>query len=303
MAQFVNLQPLEKVGRYTPLGIGFWDLAGGKPVRDGLQVSIRPAGWPSPESRSLRRQAFRTLSGVYAFQDLPGLRQLEASDPALPAGMHPLPPSPPQPQRFVVEVEDLLYRFMPVNFLVELPYRGLYPTTVPASPPGSGLPGFFLFSSPSRQTLTGLAVVRAQLVERVPAGGTRPAAHAVLEVAASRQPVWKGIADQRGVVLVAFPYPPFAAEVAPISPPPGPPETRVQAWDVTIRVLYRSTIGQSRPDSAARLPDLGAILTQPAAAFLPSPTASPQAQLNTRLVFGRPLLLRTAGTSELWIEP
>jgi hypothetical protein len=45
------------------------------------------------------------------------------------------------------------------------------------------------------------------------------------------------------------------------------------------------------------------ILTQPLARLLPAGIGPGQFQLNTRLVFGQPLTLRTAGSSSLWIEP
>jgi hypothetical protein len=303
MAAFATLQPLEKVSHYTPLGIRFWDLARNAPISAGLQVSIRP-----PDRPDLRRRAFQTTSGIYAFRNLPGLRSLEASDPELQSGLHPADASPPLPQRFVVEVEDDLGRFLPVTFQVALPYRGIYPTQAPGSPPGDGLPGFFLFSAPSRGVLADMAVLRAQLVERLPGGHTRPASHAVLQVAAIEPDGLPGgapalgIADARGSALVAFPYPGFAASVGLLSPPPGPPETRLQAWDVSVSVRYAPAL-QGRPDGVARLPDLGAILTQPPARLLPAASGPAESQLNARLVFGQPLMLQTAGSSDLWIEP
>lgn len=303
MVNFAKLQPLEKISHYMPLGIRFWDLARDVAITEGLQVSIRP-----PDRPDLQRPAFQTASGVYAFRNLPGLRGLEASDADLPPGVHPIEASPPQAQRFVVEVEDLMGRFLPAAFPVDLPYRGIYPTQPAGSPPGPALPGFYLFSAPSRGLLADMAVLRAQLVERLPGGQARPAGYAVLELVAiepdgtlgSTPAV--GIADERGSVLVAFPYPGFNASVGFISPPPGPSETRLQAWDAIVRVRY-APANQRRPDSATRVPDLGAILTQSPARFLPAAAGPGQLQLNTRLVFGQPLVLQTAGNSDLWIEP
>jgi hypothetical protein len=272
-------------------------------VTEGLQVGIRPPARPD-----LQRRAFQTPSGIYAFRNLPGLRGLEASNPELPPGVHPVDSSPLQPQCFVVEVEDRLGRFLATTFQVDLPYRGIYPTRPAGSPLEPALPGFYLFSAPNRTVLAEMAVVRAQLVERLPDARTRPASHAVLEVVAvepdgvpgSTPAV--GIADERGTVLVAFPYPGFATSVSFVSPPPGPPETRLPAWDLIVHVRY-ALGSQRRPDSAARLPDLGTILTQPSARILPTAAGPGQLQLNTRLVFGQPLMLQTAGNSDLWIEP
>lgn len=299
---FATLQPLERVSVYTPLGIRFWDAASDVAVTDSLEVTARP-----PERPDLRRAAFRTLSGVYAFSNLPGLRGLEAADPDLPAGVHPLPESPPQIHPFIVEVNDRRGRFVPVTFQVDLPYRGVYPTQPDAGgPPGPGLPGFLLFSAPARALPSSLAVIRAQLVERVPpAGGApaqfRPASHAVLEVAAPGGLAWLGLADERGSVVAAFPYPRFTTSAGPLSPPPVLSGPRAQSWDLTVRARYRPA-DQVKPDSAASLPDLGSILTQPAARLWPAPGGPGQAQLNVQLLFGQPLILQTAGLSELWIE-
>lgn len=306
MTIFATLQPLEKVSHYTPLGIRFWDFTRDVAVSAGLQVTIRPPG-----RLDLTRRAFQTPSGIYAFHNLPGLRHLEASDPDLPAGVHPVNGSPPQSQRFIIEVEDRLRRFLPVSFAVALPHRGIYPTRPLGSPPGDGLPGFFLFSAPSRAILADTAVLRAQLMERLPGGQTRPAAYAVLEAlvveaGTGLPPVGGapaiGIADENGSVLAAFPYPNFATSVTAISSPPGPPETRFRAWDLIVRVRY-DPASHLRLDNVARLPDLGAILTQPHTRLLATTLGASQSQLNTRLVFGQPLLIQTAGRSDLWIEP
>ncbi|HSN74947.1 MAG TPA: hypothetical protein VL334_07625 [Anaerolineae bacterium] len=301
---FASLQPLDKVSHYTPLGIRFWDLARDAAVVDGLQVTIRPPGRPD-----LQRRAFQTRSGVFAFRNLPGLRNLEASDPDLAPGMHLVDASPLQTWRFVVDVEDRLGRFMATTFQVDLPQRGIYPTQPVGSPPGLGLPGFFLFSAPTRSILADMAVLRVHLVERLPGGGARAAAYAVLEIASSiaggapGSTLAMGIADAQGGALVAFPYPSFAASIGYPSSPPSPPETRVQAWDLFVQVRYSPATSQARPDSAARLPDLSAIVAQPPARILPAAVGPGQFQLNTRLVFGQPLTLRTAGSSSLWIEP
>lgn len=294
---FATLQPLETIGLFTPLGIRFWDTVTDTQVVDGLTVTARPLGSPGRG-----QPAFQTRSGIYTFRALAGLRGLEASDPSLPAGIHPLESSPPLAAPFVIEVQDRRGRFLPVSFQVDLPYRGIYPTGMNGSPPGASMPGFFLFSTPSRPALSGLAVIRAQLTERLAADQFRPAAHAVIEVDVDDDLTWVGIADERGNVAVHFPYPPFADAVSPLSPPPGPPETRLQGWDLVVRVRYGAS-AQGKADAWTTSPDLGSLLTQPLATFWISPLGSPQAQQIMRLTFGQPLLLQTAGRSELWIQP
>ncbi len=293
---FASLQPLEKTGRFTPLGIRFWDVARNLTVTDGLEVTARP-----PERPDLARGVFQTLSGIYAFKNLPGLHDIENLDPLTPAGTDPPVSSPPANRRFIIEVYDRLERFIPVSFKVDLPYRGIFPTKSFSSPAQPALPGFFLFSAPSRPVLSDLGIVRAQLVQHTISGQTLSAAYAVLELQPASGPAWYGIADSNGSIVVVFPYPTFSAAVGPVSPPPGPPETRLQAWDVTIRVFYQPA-QQVKPDSVASLPDLGAILTQSPAKFRLTQSGPSQGQIANRIVYGQPLVLQTTGLSELLIE-
>src|SRR5437773_1580626 len=109
---------LERTSVFTPLGIRFWDPARNVPVTDDLVVTARPDG-----AFGRVTPAFRTASGVYAFEGLPGMYTVEHPDvpPEPPAG-------PPTPQPFLIEVADLQRRFLPILFRVELPlpYRGLF---------------------------------------------------------------------------------------------------------------------------------------------------------------------------------
>src|SRR5207248_5786205 len=135
-------------------------------VSEGLTVTARPQG-----TRLAVTDAFRTASGVYAFQGLPGMRAVEyPAQDTDPVG------SPPVTRRFIVEVTDQERRFLPMVLSVELPYRGVFPTGTHSSPLGHQLPGVYLFSSPTRPAMPSLAVVRAQLVD---ADTRQPAAHAL----------------------------------------------------------------------------------------------------------------------------
>src|SRR5580700_5097492 len=69
---FQSLVPLETQRIFTPLGIRFWDFAQDRTVDDGLMVAaVSPVVGLSPIA------AVRTRSGVYAFQGLPGLHDVE----------------------------------------------------------------------------------------------------------------------------------------------------------------------------------------------------------------------------------
>ena len=174
---------IERQTIFTPLGIRFWDPATDRQIAHGLRVRAWPDGAVEPV-----RTAFRSASGVYAFQGLPGLRAVEY--PPANGGAA----SPPAAQRFVVAVEDEQRRFLPATLRVDAPFEGIYPTALPASPPGAALPGLYLFSAPWRSA-AGLAAVRADLVRR---STGQPAAHAVLELEVEESGVWHGIADPRG---------------------------------------------------------------------------------------------------------
>jgi hypothetical protein len=283
------LTPLEHLTIFTPFGMRFWDAARQVQVREGLIVTARPQG-----TRHTVTQAFRTSSGVYAFHGLPGLRAVEypTEDPA-PTG------SPPATRRFIIEVLDQQQRFLPVVFGVDLPYYGIFPTETLSSPPGSRLPGFYLFSSPTRPAMSSLAVLRAQLSERLDAVARRPAAHAVLEVRLAGQPTVYGLADERGCLAVMFPYPPFSA--ASIGSPPGTSlaAAEPQHWVLSIGVRYNPA-ALSFP-AVTTLPDLRSIFSQTPGVIWPTVVGQPVDQLSAVLSFGQELVLRTAAESELLI--
>lgn len=325
---------LEQTTVFTPLGIRFWDQVRDTQVSDSLMVIARPAtivqGSPpagSPPDFYLYSAtagsvttAFRTASGVYAFQGLPGLHDVE-----YPVGELALEASPPNKRYFIIEVKDEQRRFLPTVFGVELPldYRGVFlngisPLTESSppigSPPFSSPPGFYLFSAPTRATAPGLAAVRGCLVE---ASTERPAAYAVLEVQVNGK-TWYGVADERGCVAVLFPYPTFIN-----TPGLSPPDTlrilplQQQKWELTIRVRFNPDTLYF-PLGEKNSPDLRTILKQSPGviwrACPQSPIAElPVEELSLNLVFGRELVLQTANLSttkpwglprtELWISP
>ena len=271
---------IERQTIFTPLGIRFWDPATDSQIAHGLRVRAWPDGGTEPV-----REAFRTASGIYAFQGLPGLAAVEY--PPANGGAA----SPPVALRFVVSVEDQQRRFLPTVMRVDAPFTGIYPTASAASPPGDSLPGFYLFSAPWR-TASALAVVRADLVRQ---STGQPAAHAVLELAVEESGAWHGIADEAGRVAVFFPVPPFQATLG--SSPPGPQAPPAeQQWAVTARVLYQPA-NLATPAGAA-WPDLRTILTQAAGRVWPTAAGAPAAQLDATLNFGQDLILRSAGLAD-----
>ena len=262
-------------------------------ITDGLMVSARPQGGHHQPIR-----AFRTASGIYAFRDLPGLHDIEYPIENQAAG------SPPLAFRFLIEVVDTRKRFLPAIFEVDIPHQGIFPDVELGSPPGNKLPGFYLFSAPTRPVPASLAVVRAQLVEHVDADTQRPAAHAVLAVQVPGPTTWYGVADDRGAVAVLFPYPTFTVS-SPVASPIGSPATVVQQhWEVSVSVRYDSPPLMSPIDSM--LPDLGRIFNQNPGniwSTLVDQPSQPVTQVTTELIFGQALELRTSDQSFLMISP
>jgi hypothetical protein len=284
--------PLERVTIFTPLGIRFWDPVQDAQVRDGLIVTAYPEGTHRNGTR-----AFRTLSGVYAFRGLSGLHDVEYPDDGFPDA------SPPVAARFIIQVFDERRRFLPVVFGADLPYYGVYPTNLPLSPPGDGLPGFYLFSAPTRPGTPALAVVRAQLVERVDAVARRPAAHAVLEVEVAGGRVWYGVADERGSVAVLFPYPTFTIATGLASPVALPPTPPPQTWDLHVRVRYDPAALSF--SNGFQIPDLHSVFDQSPGDLWSTAVAQPGqpiSQMSAELIFGRELVMRTDGGSTLLVS-
>lgn len=298
---------IETVRTFTPLGIDFWDLLTDGPITDGLVATAYPSG------RAGAVRSGVSLSGVHAFWGLPGLRGVEYLAPD--ADLESLLLSGPS-QDFDVLVVDRRGRFLPTVVQLTAPILGLATAAdalAGCSPPGGSFPEdmpLFLLSAPARNLPAGTAAIRAQLVDR---GTGEPAAHAVLRATVDGTP-WLGVADERGAVVVALPYPPFAAGPAGSfadSVPAGAHgvPTDDQTWAVTIEVraqpsaLESSTALDFPPEVAT--PRLHSVLCQGAAGVWDATgDGAAAAQLIRDLRYGRDLVVTTEGSdrSELLIE-
>jgi hypothetical protein len=289
---YASSNPRERVTIFTPLGIRFWDSVKDAQVKDGLVVIAYPEGAHQKGTR-----AFRTLSGVYAFRGLPGLHDVEYSRERLSIT------SPPISARFIIHVFDRRRRFLPLVFGTDLPHYGIYPTRPPLSSPGDGPPGFYLFSAPTRPSTPALAVVRAQLIERVDAITQRPAAHAVLEVEVPDGRTWYGVADERGTVAVLFPYPTFTITTGLTSPTAIPSVAPVQSWHLNVRLRYEpSALTFS---NGFQIPDLRSVFAQSPGRLWPMAAAQPGqsvSHMSAELIFGRELVMRADGGSTLLVS-
>jgi len=283
----------------TALGIRFWDLVSDGQVRDNLVVNAYPV-LGAGAVKTVKR-AFRTASGVYAFQGLPGMRAVEFDEGS--GG----------PRSFYIEVRDKLNRYLPTVFQADLPlnYSGLYlsdDTALPGSSPGSpNPPGFYLFSAPTRTVTPGLAVIHAALIEKATG---EPAAYAVLEVdvesnGGEDMGKWYGISDERGCISILFPYPDMEVTLSQSSPAsPAIPLDR-QEWQLTIQVHYAPGTLTYPANTAMedRIPLLESILAQSAGGIW-TESGTFVNQWSTVLTFGEALILTTEGVdrSELWID-
>jgi hypothetical protein len=288
------MQSVDRVSIITTLGIRFWDAASDGQITDGLVVTAYPEGARRPAT-----QAFLTPAGVYAFQGLPGLHDVE-----YPSGDPPNPGSLPATNRFLIEARDRGSRYLPVAFYVDAPFRGIFPTDLPRGPNAPAPPGFFLFSAPTRQASPFVAAVRAQLSERVDATTDRPAAYAVVEVDVPTGDTWIGLADDRGTVAVLFAYPTFTGTsnaASSLVPSTAMPQ---QSWPLTVRVRYQPSALSLPPESS--LPDLRGVLAQAPAAIWTQravPPGQAVSQMGATLVFGQELVMRSAGESVLLVGP
>lgn len=263
---------LERITRTALLGVRPWDGATGRAVTEGLTLTEVRHGVRAVANRS----------GVFAFHDLPGLRASSFG-----SGSVDFWASPPAHARLVLELADERRRYLGFRFDADAPVRGLFRETCgPGSPPDLEVPGVPLFSAPGRILPGGLAGVRADLWDL---HADAPAAWAVLEVTAAPGATVRGVADERGCVLVPLPYPEPPWQTG--SPPPTAVALSAQSWTLDLAVRYQA--GGVGTDPGAP-PDLCAVLSQPPATALAS--LSPPVTLTTApLSFGQPLSLSTAG--------
>lgn len=290
MNSAVEYQFLERISCKTLLGIRFWDVALNSQVGDGLQVSLH-----AQENTRKKISAFRTRSNVYAFASIPGMIQQEAhaeteiSSPAL-------------TRSFIVEVQDAQRRFSPAAFIVDLPlpYDGIFLVDDNSSSPALTPRGFNLYSSAHRIAAPQFTFLRGDLLDR---NSGQPAAYAVVRVENEEGFSWYGIADEEGKFAVMLPYP--LLHIAFGSSPPTSDGIRLveRTWNVTVTVLYEPL--NLTPLPGSDLPEYSSILSQ-GQAFLytesPDTDVGEVSELQAELVYGRDVVITTAGFSELYVS-
>jgi hypothetical protein len=295
---------LEQVTIFTVLGIQFWDPVLDQQVTNSLVVSAQLL----TNTDYMPTTAFRTSSGVYAFQGLPCLHDVEnPGSRAAPTS------SPVQRFPFGISVSDTANRFLPALFVVELPlpYLGLFLSDQVTSPPGSGARAY-LFPAATRPLTAGVSEVSADLWDH---DTGQPAAYAALEVSIEGQ-VWRGIADDQGRAVVQFPSP-LVTRLSLGSPPgSGQGPTTGMSWPIQIALRYqpsklRFPLANSRGAvwPWPTTPSLKSILDEQQYGLIwQQETGPPAVQWTGNLVYGEDLILRTvagspsAGSSVLMVS-
>lgn len=250
------LNRLEDLSTNSYLGIQFWDPVLDRKIGDGLHVTAREEFSPRPVST-----AYLTRSNVYSFRSMAGMREFEFSDLDVDENF-----SPPVNRNYIIEVTDLLRRYVRVGFRVQLPfsYKGIFLSSNLSSPPQASPKGFFLYSSAVRSIPNGMMAVRGELfdVDREAA-----AANAVIRVSTHDGFRWYGVADEAGRFVVIMPYPTLVEGIGGSPPPVERKRIFEQTWDLQIEVLYQP--GALETLSGTQLIEYRSVLRQQAAQIWP----------------------------------
>ncbi len=276
-----TLSPIiERVTLVAPLGVRFWDAVTDTVIAADLQVTAYPAG-----ASARRVSGILNHVGVYTFQHLPGMHDLEQG-----TGDAEYWPHRPVPRPFVIEVGDLTGRFLPFQFTVGLPVQRVYVWDCPpgASPLASATRGVPLFSAPSRPIPSGMAVLRADLWDAL---ADAPAAGGVLEAWTAGRLWARGLADGKGRTTLIFPYPePVAPALG--SPLGALPPVADQTWPLALRAFYQ----YQSPVGTTPFPDLCIALSQQPAQLWADPARTrPLPEITLR--FARECIVRSSDSA------
>ncbi|GAA2153649.1 hypothetical protein FHX52_1693 [Humibacillus xanthopallidus] len=294
---------VETVQVRTPLAVAFHDLVSDAPITDGLLVSARRAG------RGRFRPGRPTPSGAHVLSGLPFLRDVEVPVVA-PGAIIEDNEDPSGPAYHVdVLVQDTMGRFLPTVIALRAPLDHVATAADALSACSSlawSLPSdtpMFLMSAPTRALARTTAVVRASLRDKAT---DNEAGHAVVVVEASAGRAI-GVADARGNVVVAFPYPLFAMPGTPGSVPAGTHgiPTRDQTWRVTVTVRWQPASLEFT--AGLDVPFAHSVFCQHTASIVGDDGAPGVPAIDRTLRYGEDLTLTTDGvdptrTSYLFVE-
>lgn len=288
----VDYRLVERLARRTLLGIRFWDPALDAQIKDGLKVTLAPV-----DNTGKTIEAYRTRGGIYAFDNIPGMRELETGLDDRGIG------SPLQTRSYVLNVDDGSGRFSGVAQVVSLPlpYPGLFLVDSDIGSPGEITKGFNLYSSITRTPPSQYVCVRGELID---ADNGLPAADALVSVRADDGSSWYSLSDREGKFSVMMPYP--YLHVAFGSSPPVNDGMRLfqRTWNLALSVLYSPSALEPVPGSDKQ--SYFSVLNQSQALIYqhtPGSAAGEIEELTTQLSYGRDLVVSTDGFSELYVSP
>jgi hypothetical protein len=237
-----------------------------------------------------------TRSGIYAFQNLPGLRRHEQNLPAL---------NSPERVDYIIEVQDPAGRYVDVGFRIPLPLgRGIFPTDFasvgsPEHPPR----GLYLYSAATRTPPAMMAVVRGDLLNQF---NQQPAANAFVRIHTAEGDVWESIADSEGRFAVLLSYPEIAGGLG-TSPSIGSGVSLAErTWELTLEVYFEPSAVEEIDLGDATTWDYRTILRQAQSTIFeqaPESGGMPHPNLSLQLEFGRDVIAATDSLSELLVNP
>jgi hypothetical protein len=274
---------LEEHAIVTPLGVRFVDDFSGLPIGRDPDLEV----WTWPEGTPERRIRMHPAgSNTFAAHGLPGWREFEAGPGDERFWQSWLAK---EKRTFVVEARDHRARFLPLQVRVEVPVAGVAGPVCAAQLPSNRRHAVPLFSAPTRVVPATAAIIRADLFDRAAGHG---AAWAVVEAMLDGQTVARGMADDKGRLVLLLRYPePQSAWTSPASPASSPRSPlSEQSWTLDLVVRYERAL------PARAVPDLCDALAQSPAQLLADAGSPSIDLLQCTLHYGSTTVLRTAGT-------
>lgn len=269
-----SIKVIERFGRVAPLGIQFIDASTGLPIRSGLQVIAYPEITPH-----IRLTLVPNRSGVFVLHKAPGLGDFTNS-----TGEDEDWNNAPY-QNYRITVDDLERRYIPCQFMAEVPHRGRFELNCLSSPlePAGAVP---LFPLSHRSIAASRAILRADIYD---IDNDTPAKWAVVEIAHEGTPLATGLTDENGKIALDFAYPELMQSGLG-SPPTGSATVLSgQTWSVTVRIRY-----DQPPETQDRLEICQALQQTTADIWQEWSNGSGVSPLPAQtLEYSKPLVLRT----------
>lgn len=203
----VALRIRERVVRQAPFGLRLWDPATGTQLIEGVEIDAHPRQHPYRTARAfVNPSGIYCVQDLPGLQTFTHVEADDPTDWAAALRGYRVTMRDPLGRFLPAAFDaDLPVRGLLDPFLVASPPAGILPLPEsPPSPPVEPPPRLPLFSAPSRPVPDAVAVVRAGLRE-FPSG--RPAAWCLLQASIGGTAVGLGLADAEGRATILFPYP------------------------------------------------------------------------------------------------